>query len=148
MGFTPPGVQPMLALGGGLSAIAALAHIGCIIFGASWYRFFGAGERMARMAETGDPTAAFITAGIAAVLMLWAAYALSAAGALPRMPWSKLALSAITGIYLLRGLAGIGVALFVADTEQGTPFWWWSSAICLAFGTVHAWGLSRVWDRL
>ncbi len=138
----------MLALGGALSALAALAHIGCIVFGAPWYRFFGAGERMARMAEAGNPTAAFITAGIAAVLMLWAAYAFSAAGALPRMPWTKLALSAITGIYLLRGLAGIGVALFVAETEQGTPFWWWSSAICLAFGLLHAWGLSRVWDRL
>lgn len=148
MSVTPAGVQPMLALGGALSAIAALAHIGCIVFGAPWYRFFGAGERMARMAEAGNPTAAIITAGIAAVLMLWAAYAFSAAGALPRMPWSKLALSAITGIYLLRGLAGIGVALFVADTEQGTPFWWWSSAICLVFGAVHAWGLSRVWERL
>jgi len=145
---SPASIQPILALGGALSAIAALAHIGCIVFGAPWYRFFGAGERMARMAEAGNPTAAFITAGIAAVLMLWAAYAFSAAGALPRMPWSKLALSAITGIYLLRGLAGIGVALFVAETEQGTPFWWWSSAICLAFGLVHAWGLSRVWDRL
>jgi hypothetical protein len=148
MSVSPGGVQPMLALGGALSAIAALAHVGCIVFGAPWYRFFGAGERMAHMAEAGNPTAAFITAGIAAVLMLWAAYAFSAAGALPRMPWSKLALSAITGIYLLRGLAGIGVALFVAHTEQGTPFWWWSSAICLAFGAVHALGLSRVWDRL
>lgn len=142
------GIQPMLALGGALSVVAALAHIGCIVFGAPWYRFFGAGERMARMAEAGHPTASFITAASAAVLVLWAAYAFSAAGALPRMPWPKLALSAITGIYLLRGLAGIGVALFVAETEQGTPFWWWSSAICLALGGVHAWGLSQVWARL
>lgn len=144
----PVGIQPMLALAGALSALAALAHIGCIVFGAPWYRFFGAGERMARMAEAGNPTAAFITAGIATVLMLWAAYAFSAAGALPRMPWPKLAMSAITGIYLLRGIAGIGVALLVANTEQGTPFWWWSSAICLAFGGVHVLGLSRVWERL
>lgn len=100
------------------------------------------------MAEAGNPTAALITTGIAAVLMLWAAYAFSAAGALPRMPWPKLAMSVITGIYLLRGIAGIGVALLVANTEQGTPFWWWSSAICLAFGGVHVAGLSRVWERL
>lgn len=138
----------MLALGGALSVLAALAHVGCIVFGAPWYRFFGAGERMARMAEAGNSTAAIITAIIAAVLMLWAAYAFSAAGALPRMPWPKLALSAITGIYLLRGVAGIGVALFVAETEQGTSFWWWSSAICLGFGAVHVAGLSRVWERL
>ena len=148
MSVTPAGVQPMLALGGALSAIAALAHIGCIVFGAPWYRFFGAGERMARMVEAGNPRAAVITAGIATVLLLWAAYALSAAGVLPRMPWSKLALSAITAIYLLRGLAGFGVALVATETEQGTSFWWWSSAICLALGGMHAWGLARVWDRL
>ncbi len=28
------------------SALAALAHLGCIIFGAQWYRYFGAGEEM------------------------------------------------------------------------------------------------------
>ena len=31
----------LLVVAGALSAIAALAHIGCIYFGASWYRFFG-----------------------------------------------------------------------------------------------------------
>ncbi|MGQ4584278.1 hypothetical protein [Lysobacter sp. F60174L2] len=36
-----------------LNAIAALLHVGCIIFGASWYRFFGAGERMAQLASAG-----------------------------------------------------------------------------------------------
>ena len=141
-------IQPALALGGALTAVAALAHVGCIVFGASWYRFFGAGERMARMADAGDPMAAIVTAAIAGMLALWAAYAFSAAGLLPRMPWPKLALSAIATIYLLRGLAGIGVALFVAKTEQGAPFWWWSSAICLGLGALHAWGLSRVWARL
>lgn len=140
--------QPALVLGGALTAAAALAHVGCIVFGASWYRFFGAGERMARMADAGHPMHVIVTATIAGVLALWAAYAFSAAGLLPRMPWPKLVLSGIAGIYLLRGLAGIGVALFVAKTEQGAPFWWWSSAICLGLGLLHAWGLSRVWERL
>ena len=40
----------LLVVAGALSALAALAHIGCIYFGASWYRFFGAGEQMAIMA--------------------------------------------------------------------------------------------------
>ncbi|MGB4860371.1 MAG: hypothetical protein WBP11_13735 [Dokdonella sp.] len=42
-----------LIAGGILSAIAALIHLGCIVFGAPWYRFFGAGERMAQMASAG-----------------------------------------------------------------------------------------------
>ena len=28
--------------------IAALLHVACIVGGPAWYRFFGAGERMAR----------------------------------------------------------------------------------------------------
>lgn len=140
--------QPVLLLGGALSSVAALAHVGCIVFGAPWYRFFGAGERMARMADAGNPMAAIITSVIAAVLAVWAAYAFSAAGLLPRMPFSKLVLCAITGVYLLRGIAGIGVALSALETEQGTTFWWWSSGICLVFGAVHAVGVARIWDRL
>ncbi|WP_353615513.1 hypothetical protein [Colwellia sp. PAMC 21821] len=41
----------MLVIAGFLSALAAAIHLGCIFFGASWYRFFGAGEHMAIMAE-------------------------------------------------------------------------------------------------
>ncbi len=36
---------------GFLSAIAAILHMGCILFGALWYRFFGPGEQMAVLAE-------------------------------------------------------------------------------------------------
>ena len=43
-----------LIIGAAFSAAAAVMHIGCIIYGASWYRFFGAGERMAQLASTGS----------------------------------------------------------------------------------------------
>ena len=42
-----------LLVAGGLSGFAALAHLGCIIFGAAWYRFFGASEHMATLTEQG-----------------------------------------------------------------------------------------------
>jgi hypothetical protein len=48
------GKNTFLILGAISSASAALAHLGCIIFGGSWYRFLGAGEQMAKMAEKGD----------------------------------------------------------------------------------------------
>ncbi|KKK66980.1 hypothetical protein LCGC14_2958640, partial [marine sediment metagenome] len=43
-----------LIVAGTLSAIAAILHLGCIYFGAPWYRFFGAGEQMAQLAEQGS----------------------------------------------------------------------------------------------
>ena len=139
--------HPYLLASAALSAIAALLHLGCIVFGPSWYRFFGAGERMARLAASGSMTPALITTGISAVLALWALYALSGAGLILRLPLTRLALCCITGIYVLRGLAGFVLA-FVAPGERGTAFWLWSSAICLGVGLLYAMGTQRAWRDL
>jgi len=135
-----------LVCGAALSALAAVLHLGCILFGAPWYRFFGAGERMARLAEAGSwyPTA--VTSAIVAVLIVWSFYALSGAGVVPRLPLLRVGLCVITAIYLLRGL--VVVPLFLLAPEKATAFWFWSSAICLAFGIVHLLGTSQAWARL
>ena len=46
--------NPWLVTGGILSALAALLHLAVIAGGPDWYRFVGAGEEMARMAEQGS----------------------------------------------------------------------------------------------
>ena len=139
--------NPLLISAAMLNAIAALLHVGCIIFGASWYRFFGAGEGMAQLAAAGSPVPARITAGIAAVLTLWSAYALSGAGVIPRLPLLRIALCAIAGIYLLRGAAGFVLAA-VAPGERSVAFWVWSSLICLGIGALYFVGARQVWSQL
>lgn len=144
-----PAPDPWLLAAAALSALAALLHVGCIVFGAAWYRFFGAGERMARLAEAGDRRPAVVTSGIVLVLAVWSAYALSGAGAIRALPLSPAALCAITAVYLLRGAAGLVYATFTTTRARAdAAFWWWSSAICLTFGFVHLTGLWRVWGRL
>jgi hypothetical protein len=138
--------NPWLVTAAALTAIAALLHLGCIVFGASWYRFFGAGERMARLAEAGSPMPALITVGIAAVLAVWSLYALSGAGLAPRLPLLRTALFAITAVFLLRGVAGFALAA-VAPGERGVAFWCWSSAICLGLGVLYLVGTWRAWPR-
>ena len=135
-----------LVVGAALSGIAALIHVACIYFGAPWYRFLGAGEQMARMAEAGSWTPGLITAGIAIVLAIWALYALSGAGAIRRLPLLRTALCIITGIYLLRGLAALPVAFL--QPQQATAFLWWSSAICLGFGVIHLVGIRQRWKAM
>ena len=83
-----------------LSGAAALLHLGCIVGGPDWYRFFGAGEGMARAAARGDLRPTLITLAIATVLAVWAAYAASGAGLIPRLPLLRTALVAITAVYL------------------------------------------------
>ena len=135
-----------LIVGGVLSAIAALAHLAIIVGGPDWYRFFGAGEGMAQAAERGDVRAALITIGIAAVLLVWSAYAFSGAGLIPRLPLLRTGLVAISAVYLLRGLAPVAILLFRPGLMS--PFWWWSSAIVLVYGLCYAVGTQAAWPRL
>jgi len=136
-----------LLAGGGLSLAASLLHLGCIFGGPSWYRFFGAGEEMARAAERGSIRPALITAIIAALLAAWAAYAFSGAGLIGRLPFVKAALVAITAVYLLRGMVlFVPSALGRPDLSPG--FLFWSSLIVLAIGLIHAVGTWRTWSML
>jgi len=135
-----------LIIAGILSAIVACLHIGCIYFGASWYRFFGAGEQMAILAEQGSIQPTIITTGIILVLFTWSLYAFSAAGVIFRLPLIRLGLILITSIYLVRGVAGF---FFISSPVGRTPeFWLWSSVICLCFGIIHLFGLKQAWLKL
>jgi hypothetical protein len=140
-------VNHFLVAGGVLSAIAALLHVCCIIFGPSWYRFFGAGERMAQLSAAGSIVPAIITVGIASVLALWSLYAVSGAGLIPRLPLVRVMLCAITSIFLLRGFAGFVLAA-AAPGDRSVAFWCWSSVICLGIGAVYLAGTRQAWPQL
>lgn len=135
-----------LIVGGLLSVAASLLHIGCIIGGPDWYRFFGAGEQMATMAEQGSMTPTLLTSGIAAILAIWAAYAFSGAGLLPRLPLLRTGLVTISAIYLLRGLALIPA--LVINGANVMPFILWSSLIVLVYGVAYAVGTWTAWPYL
>ncbi|HAU67646.1 MAG TPA: hypothetical protein DCW52_04550 [Gammaproteobacteria bacterium] len=137
-----------LKLAGALSFIAAAMHLAIIFGGPKWYRFFGAGERMAEMAAQGQVQPTLITLSVAAVLGLWGVYAWSAAGIFPQLPLMKLALILITLVYLTRGVLGL-LAPFISShpqvTQNSVVFWVWSSIICLAFGLIHLKGVFDKW---
>lgn len=138
-----PGATVLIAAAA-LNASAALAHVGIVLGGPDWYRWFGAGEGMARLAAQGSTWPAALTLGIALVLASWSAYALAGAGVLARLPFLRTVLVAVTAIYLVRGIAGFALAAF-APGGNSPAFWVWSSTICLAIGAVHAAGVWLAW---
>jgi hypothetical protein len=135
-----------LVIGAWLSFAASALHLGCIVGGPDWYRFFGAGEGMAQAAERGEWLPAIMTLGIAAVLALWGAYALSGAGRIARLPLLRTGLVVISAIYLLRGL--ILIPLYLARPELTDAFAVWSSLIVLVYGLAYAIGTWRAWSFL
>ena len=137
--------NPWLIAGGWLSLAASLLHIGCIIGGPAWYRFFGAGETMAKAAERGEAYPALVTFAIAVILAVWAVYAFAGAGLIRRLPLMRTALVAITAIYMLRGLAIVPIAI---QPHSQTSFNIWSSLIVLAYGLVYLIGTWRAWPAL
>ena len=141
-----------LLYGGLLTGAAALLHAGIILGGPDWYRFFGAGERMARLSARGSRYPILVTAGIAAILGIWALYALSGAGVIRRLPLLRLVLVLIAAVYLIRGAAGIPVVLFVDDPYTNElkgrmTFMVVSSAICVCLGLCYAVGARKLSDE-
>ena len=133
----------LLVIGAALSTVAALLHFACIFIGAPAFRALGAGEKLARMAERGHWYPGVVAFVIGAALVVCAAYALSAAGLLPHLPFLRTVLSLFSAALLLRALAF--PLLRPAFPENSMKFWLVSSAACLGMGLVHAVGLSQVW---
>ncbi len=129
-----------------LSAASSLAHFAIIIGGPDWYRFFCAGEEMARAAAQGSVMPGLVTAAIGTTLALWAGYAFSAAGLIPRLPLLRTALVAITALYMLRASALI--PMLVLFPHMVNRFWIVSSLIVLCYGVAYAVGTWRAWPTL
>jgi len=142
----------LLLAGGFCTGIAALLHVGIILGGPDWYRFFGAGERMARLAARGSAYPTIITAGIAAILCIWTLYALSGARVIRQLPFLRLGLTLIAAIYLARGLLGIPLVLVAEDPyanqlKSRMTFMVVSSVICVILGLCYACGATEVGRR-
>ncbi len=139
-----------LYIAGLLNFAIAILHVAIIIGGPKWYRFFGAGERMASLAEKKSVLPALITLSIAIILAIWGMYAWSVAGILPDLPFPKYILAAITIVYFLRGFGGL-VLPFLSDhpyvRQNSIGFWIFSSIICLIFAIVHLLGLMSGWSN-
>lgn len=135
-----------LILAGGLTMVAAIAHLACLVVGAAAFRLMGAGERTAQAVEAGHLQPMIVTAGIAAMLITWAAYAFAAAGLIDSLPFEKVVLPAIGAVFLARAFGFPW--LMLAFPGNSKTFWRVSSGICLGIGSLYALGTAAVWAHL
>lgn len=124
----------------GLDFLAATLHVGIVFGGPAWYRFFGAGERMARMAERRHPGPTLVTLAIAAALCGFGAYAMTAGGWFPALPFPREGLMAITAIYAVRAAAPL--LLLPVMASMRTRFMVVSSLVCGVYAIAHAMALA------
>ncbi len=141
-----------LVLGGALSLLASVIHILIIFGGPDWYRFFGAGERMAHFAERGLVYPSLVTGFIALILAVWALYAFSGAGLIREMPFLKYSLAIIAFVYLSRGLLGIPIVLlgsspYLIELKEKMIFMICSSLVCTFMGALYGIGVFQIWKK-
>jgi hypothetical protein len=148
-GFFAINGSPVLMTAGWMSVVAAVAHMACIAGGSPWYLFMGAPPQLVLAAEQGDSRLAIMTACISIIILGWAAYAFSAAGLTKRLPFTRLALVAISVVLLGRGLSYFLFPLWRGwRPDLSQTFLIWSSVICLVMGACFAFGTWQEWHSL
>lgn len=138
----------LLKLAGFLSACVAMLHLLIIFGGAPAYRYFGAGERMARMAQLGSPVPTAITVALAAIFALWAAYAFAGAGLIARPPFLRAGLVAIGLVYTARGLVAAPQLYWILSGAKANTRHLGFSLAALLIGLTYLAGARQAWAAL
>lgn len=141
--------ERVLVLAGWLSVAIAALHVVIVFLGAPAYRYFGAGEDMARQAEAGSLVPAALTLVIAAVFGVFALYAFAGAGRFRRLPLLRIGLAVISAIYLVRGLSLLPeLAGYAQDSGTAPPRYLAFSFTSLVIGLLYLAGTVLLWPRL
>jgi hypothetical protein len=139
----------LLRSAGACSATVAGLHVVIPFVGAPAYRYFGAGEAMARRAEAGSWEPAIMTFVMAAVFAGCSAYAFAAVGTVRRLPLLRTGLVAIGVVYTLRGLAFFpGVVLHLQKASAAPWRYVAFSFAALVIGLLYLIGTLRAWRGL
>lgn len=129
-------------------ALLGLAHVGAIFGGPAWYAFLGAPDSVVRMVRAGMRYPDVVSGLIALACLLWAAYALSGAGLVRRLPLLRTALVLIAAGMFARAAGFIAVLAvsphaldFICGCNGINTMVVVTSAICLAIAACIALGL-------
>lgn len=105
----------MLRLGGYINILIAIGHIVGLIWSEQMFEVTGIGKEMNELAQTHPSLPYLLTVFVAIVFFIFGLYGLSADGKFKKLPFLKLGIFGIAGIYIFRGLGEL-----IVDTLQGT----------------------------
>ena len=105
----------MLRIGGIINILIAFAHIVGLIWADQMFEVTGIGKEMKELSTTHSSLPYLLTVFVALVFFTFGLYGLSADNKFKKLPFLKIGVFGISGIYILRGLGEL-----VLDTIQGT----------------------------
>ncbi|WP_062058825.1 hypothetical protein [Aquimarina longa] len=132
----------MLKIGGYINIIIALSHIIGLIWAKKMFEITGIGKEMFEIAQTHFLLPYIITILVAIVFFIFGLYGLSADHKLRKLPFLKLGIFIISGIYIFRGLGEL-IAAPIQDKNE--PLEMIYSIIALIIGLLFLVGGLKKW---
>ncbi len=94
----------MLKLGGYINILISIGHVVGLFWADKMFKVTGIGKEMEELAQTNSALPYLLTIFVAIVFFIFGLYGLSAVNKFRKLPFLKLGIFIIAGIYLLRGL--------------------------------------------
>ncbi len=135
----------MLRIGGYINIIIAVAHMVGLLWADQMFEVTGIGKEMARLDEIHFSLPYLLTVLVSIVFFIFGLYGLSAANKFRKLPFLKIIIFLIAGIYMLRGVGEL-----VVDNMQGTDSTTETiySLVALSVGLLFLFGGLKKWQLL
>lgn len=139
----------LLTLAGAGTAAIAVLHVVIPLMGGPAYRYFGAGEPMAKAAEAGSWRPAALTLVIALVFLVFSLYAFAGASHVRRPPLLRAGLIGIGLLFTLRGLSVLPQAMVWLRQPATIPGRYVAfSLVALVIGVLYLAATLTSWQAL
>lgn len=133
----------MLRLGGYINILIAIGHIIGLIWAKQMFEVTGIGKEMNELAQIHSSFPYLLTVFVAVVFFIFGLYGLSADGKFKKLPFLKLGIFGIAGIYIFRG---IGELIFGISKQEAPPMTETIySLIALGIGFLFLFGGLKKW---
>ncbi len=134
----------MLRLGGYINILIAIGHVVGLIWAEQMFEVTGIGKEMNELAQTHSSLPYLLTVFVAVVFFIFGLYGLSADGKFKKLPFLKLSIFGIAGIYIFRG---IGEFIFDISQQEAPPMTETIySLIALGIGLLFLFGGLKKWN--
>lgn len=132
----------MLKLGGYINILIAVGHIIGLFWADTMFEVTGIGNDMKELAQINSSLPYFLTIIVAIAFLIFGLYGLSADNKIKKLPFLKVGIFGISGIYIFRGFGEL-----LLNTIRGTNSLIETtySLIALAIGILFLFGGLKKW---
>ena len=134
----------MLRLGGYINILIAIGHIAGLIWAEQMFEVTGIGKEMNELAQTHASLPYLLTVFVAVVFFIFGLYGLSADGKFKKLPFLKLGIFGIAGIYIFRGIAVLIFSISQQGVQPISEIIY--SIIALGIGLLFLFGGLKKWN--